>query len=91
MTKRETHGGQTFAVGDYLVRIGRYFDRIASDTSGLSFEEWQPEHVFSPNDVGSKLSISAKGVIKVGSTMRDAYWALFCLSLLSFFSKYMKS
>ena len=74
VTKRETHGGQPFAVGDYLVRIGRYFDRMPSDLSGLSFEEWQPERVFSPNDVGSKLTISAKGVIKVGSTTRDAYW-----------------
>ena len=22
--------------------IGRYFDRVASDTSGLTFEEWAP-------------------------------------------------
>ena len=74
VTKRESHGGQTFAPGDYLVRIGRYFDRMAQDISGLSFEEWHPECVFSPNDVGSKLTISAKGVVKVGSTTRDAYW-----------------
>ena len=31
-----------FTAGDYLVRIGRYFDRVASDTSGLTFEEWTP-------------------------------------------------
>ena len=29
-------------LGDYLVRIGRYFDRAASDASGLTFEEWTP-------------------------------------------------
>jgi hypothetical protein len=28
--------------GDYLVRIGRYFDRDASDASGLTFEDWVP-------------------------------------------------
>lgn len=31
-----------FSPGDYLVRIGRYFDRDASDPSGLTFEEWEP-------------------------------------------------
>ena len=34
------HAGS--AIGDYLVRIGRYFDRAASDASGLTFEEWTP-------------------------------------------------
>ena len=31
-----------FSAGDFLVRIGRYFDRMAVDTSGLTFEEWTP-------------------------------------------------
>ena len=31
-----------FGDGDYLIRIGRYFDRVASDASGLTFEEWTP-------------------------------------------------
>lgn len=31
-----------FTAGDYLVRIGRHFDRVASDPSGLTFEEWTP-------------------------------------------------
>ena len=37
-----------FGAGDYLIGIGRYFDRVrgsdrvASDTSGLTFEEWTP-------------------------------------------------
>lgn len=34
--------GTAFSPGDYLVRIGRYFDRKASDPSGLTFEEWTP-------------------------------------------------
>ena len=43
--KIETRGtidGVMFNIGDYLVRIGRYFDRAASDASGLTFEEWTP-------------------------------------------------
>ena len=31
-----------FTRDDYLVRIGRYFDRVATDPSGLTFEEWTP-------------------------------------------------
>ena len=61
ITTRETHNGQPFHPGDYLIHIGRYFDRDATDTSGLTFEEWQPELVFSSADVGSALTISAKG------------------------------
>lgn len=34
--------GTTFSPGDFLIRIGRYFDRKASDPSGLTFEEWTP-------------------------------------------------
>ena len=30
-----------FSAGDFLVRIGRYFDRMAVDTR-LTFEEWTP-------------------------------------------------
>ena len=40
--KRTTIEGVIFHPGDYLIRIGRYFDRVASDTSGLTFEEWTP-------------------------------------------------
>mmetsp|Transcript_23315 Transcript_23315/g.57868 ORF Transcript_23315/g.57868 Transcript_23315/m.57868 type:complete len:212 (+) Transcript_23315:749-1384(+) len=43
---RCTIEGTMFSPGDYLIRIGRYFDRKASDTSGLTFEEWIPP----PND-----------------------------------------
>ena len=39
---RCTIDGVMFNIGDYLVRIGRYFDRAASDASGLTFEEWTP-------------------------------------------------
>ena len=58
-----------------MIRIGRYFDRVASDSSGLTFEEWQPELVFSAADVGSKLVISAAGHVKVGRAMREeVFW-----------------
>ena len=40
--KRTTIEGVIFHPGNYLIRIGRYFDRVASDTSGLTFEEWTP-------------------------------------------------
>lgn len=40
--KRCTIEGVLFSAGDYLVRIGRHFDRVASDASGLTFEEWTP-------------------------------------------------
>ena len=56
--KRETINGQPFHPGDYVIRIGRYFDRDPADTSSLTFEEWLPELVFSKEDVGSKLTIS---------------------------------
>ena len=49
--KRQTINGSMFSPGDYLIRVGRYFDRDASDTSGLTFEEWQPELVFTPQGV----------------------------------------
>ena len=49
--KRQTINGTAFNVGDYMIRIGRYFDKDAADDSGLTFEEWQPELVFSPSDV----------------------------------------
>ena len=39
---RCTIEGVMFSAGDYLIRIGRFFDRVASDTSGLTFEEWTP-------------------------------------------------
>ena len=51
VTKRETINGTSFSPGDYVIRVGRYFDRDASDESGLTFEEWQPELAFSPEDV----------------------------------------
>ncbi|KAL1512060.1 hypothetical protein AB1Y20_005333 [Prymnesium parvum] len=75
ITKRETINGQSFNVGDYMIRIGRYFDRDACDLSGLTFEEWQPELVFTPDDVGSKISISQQGHIKIGRLSRpDVFW-----------------
>ena len=42
LEKRCKIQGITFSPGDYLVRIGRYFDRKASDPSGLTFEEKNP-------------------------------------------------
>ncbi|KAL3919436.1 MAG: hypothetical protein SGPRY_005631, partial [Prymnesium sp.] len=39
---RCTIEGVMFGAGDYLVRIGTHFDRVASDASGLTFEEWTP-------------------------------------------------
>jgi hypothetical protein len=72
--QRETHFGQPYHPGDYLIRIGRYFDRDPSDLSGLTFEEWQPELVFSEMDKGEKLTISASGHVKVGRQTREVYW-----------------
>lgn len=60
--KRCTIEGVMFTAGDYLVRIGRYFDRVASDTSGLTFEEWTP-----PN--GSSYVINATELRGVNFTM----------------------
>lgn len=40
--KRGTIDGTMFSAGDYLVRVGRHFDRDPSDPSGLTFEEWTP-------------------------------------------------
>ena len=51
LENRETINGQPFSKGDYMVRIGRYFDKDASDATGLTFEEWQPELVFTTDDV----------------------------------------
>lgn len=48
---RETINGQSFNKGDYMIRIGRYFERDASDPSGLTLEEWLPELVFTRDDV----------------------------------------
>ena len=75
IVKRETIGGQPFHPDDYMIRIGRYFDRVASDTSSMTFEEWQPELAFNGDDVGSKLTISATGVVKVGRAAREVFWA----------------
>ena len=75
--KRLTLGGTTFAKGDLIVHIGRYFDRDVSDPSGLTFEEWQPLTVFSEEDVGKTLTI-AGGVIKVnGTTREDVCWGAY--------------
>ena len=77
ITKRETICGQPFHPGDYMIRVGRHFDRVASDPSGLKFEEWQPELVFSADDVGEKLAITASGHVKVGSAARDEiFWGI---------------
>ena len=72
--RRETVAGQPFNAGDYVITIGRYFDRVAADASGRTFEEWQPELAFTPDDVGSKLTISPGGHVKVGSAMREVFW-----------------
>jgi hypothetical protein len=74
ITKRETIGGQPFHPGEYCITIGRYFDRDPADTSGLTFEEWLPELVFSAADKGEKLTISAGGHIKVGREVREVFW-----------------
>ena len=37
---RKIIGGTLFTCGDIKLEIGRYFDRSASDPSGLTFEEW---------------------------------------------------
>ena len=72
--RRESVAGQPFTAGDYVITIGRYFDRVAADPSGLTFEEWQPELAFTPDDVGSKLTISPGGQVKVGSATREVFW-----------------
>ena len=51
-----------FSPGDYLVRIGRYFDRKASDPSALTFEEWTP-----PDD--SSFVVNATEIRGVNFTM----------------------
>jgi hypothetical protein len=51
VAKRETINGTSFSPGNYVIRVGRYFDKDPSDESGLTFEEWQPELAFSPDDV----------------------------------------
>ena len=53
--RRQTINGTSFSSGDYMIRVGRYFDRDASDDSGLTFEDWQPELVFTPSDVSGQL------------------------------------
>lgn len=52
-----------FSTGDYLVRIGRHFDRMASDPSGLTFEEW------SPPDGSSSFVVNATEIRGVNFTM----------------------
>ena len=75
IAKRETIQGQPFSPGDYMIRIGRYFDRDPSDPSGLTFEEWLPELVFTPDDVGSSLTITAAGSVKVENHVRtQIFW-----------------
>lgn len=54
ITKRETINGQHFHPGDYLVRVERYFERDCADDTGLTFDEWKPELVFTPADVSSQ-------------------------------------
>ena len=50
-----------FSAGDFLVRIGRYFDRMAVDTR-LTFEEWTPPD-------GSSYVINATEIRGVNFTM----------------------
>ena len=67
--KRITIAGTQFAIGDIMVKIGRYFDRDIADQTGLTFEEWQPVAVFGEEDTGKVLSI-AGGAIKLNRTSR---------------------
>ena len=60
--RRCTIEGVMFSVGDFLVRIGRYFDRDPSDPSGLRFVEWTP-----PDD--SSFVINATEIRGVNFTM----------------------
>ena len=62
ITQRCTKEGVMFSAGDYLVRIGRYFDRVASDESALTFEEWTPPD-------GSSFVINATEIRGVNFTM----------------------
>ena len=55
-----------FAAGDYLIRIGRYFDRVASDANGLTFEEWTPPD-------GSSFVINATELRGVNFTMTPTH------------------
>ena len=72
--RRMTLGGTIFAEGDFIIRVGRYFDRDVADPSGLTFEEWQPLAVFCQEDVGKVLTIVG-GIIKVNRTTRpDVCW-----------------
>ena len=59
---RCTIEGVMFGIGDYLVRIGRYFDRVASDPSALTFEEWTPPD-------GSSFIVNATEIRGVNFTM----------------------
>ena len=60
--KRCTIESVMFSAGDFLVRIGRYFDRVASDPSGLTFAEWMPPD-------GSGFIINATELRAVNFTM----------------------
>ena len=47
---------------------------MSYDESGLTFEEWQPELVFSPKDMDANLTISG-GHIKVDRETRgEVFW-----------------
>lgn len=61
--ERKSIEGTMFSPGDYLVRIGRYFERDPSDASGLKFVEWVP-----PNGDGPFL-INATELRAVNFTM----------------------
>ena len=58
--KRCTIESVMFSAGDF--RTGRYFDRVASDPSGLTFEEWTPPD-------GSRFIINATELRAVNFTM----------------------
>ena len=74
MDKRETLGGTIFSINDYKIRVRRYFDRKAADTSGLTFEEWQPLAVFSQDDKGKKVSIQGGRVKVERHTREEVFW-----------------
>lgn len=55
--------GTLFTTGDFLVRIGRHFDRVASDPSGLTFEQWDPP------DASTTFIVNATEIRGVNFTM----------------------
>ena len=60
--KRCTIESVMFSAGDCFVRIGRHFDRVVTDPSGLTFEEWTPPD-------GSSFVINATELRAVNFTM----------------------